>query len=180
MRSMGDSQNIFLVGLMGAGKTTIGRLLARRLKRTFVDTDHEIEDRCGVRIPLIFDIEGESGFRAREAAVIDEMTGRAGIVLATGGGAVLDPANRRHLAARGTVIYLHSPPSSLWERTRRDKNRPLLSTADPKRRLEELYCQRDPLYREVSDLIVDTGRQSASTLVKRLLVQLSDSCKVSA
>ena len=131
MRTMGDSRGIFLVGLMGAGKTTIGRLLARRLKRAFVDADHEIEGRCGVRIPVIFDIEGEAGFRAREAAVIDEVTGRDGIVLATGGGAVLDAANRRHLAARGTVIYLHSTPANLWERTRHDKNRPLLATADP-------------------------------------------------
>lgn len=180
MRVMADSQNIFLVGLMGAGKTTIGRLLARRLKRAFVDADHEIEGRCGVRIPVIFDIEGEAGFRAREAAVIDELTGRDGIVLATGGGAVLDAANRRRLAARGTVIYLHSAPASLWERTRHDKNRPLLATADPKQRLEELYRQRDPLYREVADLVVDTGRQSAPTLVKRLLAQLPDTCKVSA
>jgi shikimate kinase len=180
MRVMADNQNIFLVGLMGAGKTTIGRLLARRLKRAFVDADHEIEGRCGVRIPVIFDIEGEAGFRAREAAVIDELTGRDGIVLATGGGAVLDAANRRRLAARGTVIYLHSAPASLWERTRHDKNRPLLATADPKQRLEELYRERDPLYREVADLVVDTGRQSAPTLVKRLFAQLPDTCKVSA
>lgn len=180
MRVMGDSQRIFLVGLMGAGKTTIGRLLARRLKRAFIDSDHEIENRCGVRIAVIFDIEGEAGFRAREVAVIDELTGRDGIVLATGGGAVLDAANRQRLGARGTVIYLHSTPANLCERTRHDKNRPLLATADPKRRLEELYRQRDPLYREVADLVVDTGRQSAPALVKRLLAQLSESCKVFA
>ena len=168
------------MGLMGAGKTTIGRLLARQLKRTFVDSDHEIEARCGVRIAVIFDIEGESGFRAREAAVIDELTARDGIVLATGGGAVLDEANRRHLAARGNVVYLHSAPENLWQRTRHDKHRPLLANADPKRRLEELYARRDPLYREVADLVVETGRQGAPTLVKRLLEQLSRSCKVSA
>jgi shikimate kinase len=180
MRNMGGNQNIFLVGLMGAGKTTIGRLLARRLKREFVDSDHEIEGRCGVRVSVIFDIEGEAGFRAREVVVIDEVTARNGIVLATGGGAVLDAASRGHLASRGTVIYLHSAPAHLWERTRHDKSRPLLANADPKRRLEELYRQRDPLYREVADLVVDTGRQSASTLVRRLLAQLSDSCKVCA
>jgi shikimate kinase len=180
MRTMSDNRGIFLVGLMGAGKTTIGRLLARRLKREFVDSDHEIERRCGVRIPVIFDIEGEAGFRVREASVIEEVTARDEIVLATGGGAVLDAANRRHLAARGTVIYLHSTPAHLWERTRHDRNRPLLATADPKRRLEELYRQRDPLYREVADLVVDTGRQSATTLVKRVLAQLAESCRVSA
>ena len=170
---MREGQSIFLVGLMGAGKTTIGRLLARQLKRTFVDSDQEIESRCGVRIAVIFDIEGESGFRAREAAVIDELTARDGIVLATGGGAVLDEANRRHLAARGNVVYLHSAPENLWQRTRHDKHRPLLANADPKRRLEELYARRDPLYREVADLVVETGRQGAPTLVKRLLEQLS-------
>ena len=177
---MRDGQNIFLVGLMGAGKTTIGRALARRLKRTFVDSDQEIEARCGVRIAVIFDIEGESGFRAREAAVIDELTARDGIVLATGGGAVLAAANRRHLAARGTVVYLHSAAEHLWQRTRHDKHRPLLATADPKLRLEELYARRDPLYREVADLVVETGRQGASILVKQLLEQLSRTCKVSA
>lgn len=179
-QSVEDNQNIFLVGLMGAGKTTIGRLLARRLKRAFVDSDHEIENRCGVRVPVIFDIEGEAGFRAREAAMIDELTGREGIVLATGGGAVLDASNRRHLAARGTVVYLHCAALNLWERTRHDKNRPLLATADPRVRLDELYRQRDPLYREIADLVVDTGRQSAPTLVKRLLLQLPESCRVSA
>lgn len=177
---MGDTRNIFLVGLMGAGKTTIGRLLARRLKRTFFDSDHEIESRCGVRISVIFDVEGEAGFRARESAVISELTALEGIVLATGGGAVLAEANRRHLAARGMVIYLHSAPVHLWERTRHGRNRPLLATADPKRRLEELYGQRDPLYRDVADLVVETGRQSASTLVKRLLAQLPESCRLSA
>ena len=180
MRVMDDSHGIFLVGLMGAGKTTIGRLLARRLKRAFVDSDHEIENRCGVRVPVIFDIEGEAGFRAREVVMIDALTRRDGVVLATGGGAVLDPVNRQRLGARGTVIYLHATPANLWERTRHDKNRPLLATADPKRRLEELYCQRDPLYREIADVVVDTGRQSAAALVKRLLAQLSESCKVSA
>ena len=177
---MGDNQSIFLVGLMGAGKTTIGRLLARRLKRTFFDSDHEIESRCGVRIPVIFDVEGEAGFRARESAVIAELTALEGIVLATGGGAVLAEGNRRHLAGRGTVIYLHSAPVHLWERTRRGRNRPLLAAADPKKRLEELYRHRDPLYREVADLVIDTGRQSASTLVKRLLIELPEPCKLSA
>lgn len=177
---MDDHQSIFLVGLMGAGKTTIGRLLARRLKRTFFDSDHEIERRCGVRIAVIFDVEGEAGFRARESAVISELTALEGIVLATGGGAILADANRRNLAARGTVVYLHSAPVHLWERTRQGRNRPLLATADPKKRLEELYAQRDPLYREVADLVVETGRQSASTLVRRLCAQLPESCKLFA
>ena len=133
-----------------------------------------------MRISVIFDVEGEAGFRARESAVISELTALEGIVLATGGGAVLAEANRRHLAARGMVIYLHSAPVHLWERTRHGSIRPLLATADPKKRLEELYGQRDPLYRDVADLVVETGRQSASTLVKRLLAQLPESCRLSA
>ena len=171
--------NLFLVGMMGAGKTTIGRLLARRMKRVFVDSDHEIEQRCGVSVPVIFDIEGERGFRAREAQMIAELTARDGIVLATGGGAVLDAESRQRLAARGTVIYLHAPPADLYERVRHDKNRPLLATADPLARLESLYGERDPLYREVADIVVDTGRQSAPVLVRHLLGRLEENWKLS-
>jgi shikimate kinase len=171
--------NLFLVGMMGAGKTTVGRLLARRMKRAFLDSDHEIERRCGVPVPVIFDIEGEPGFRAREAQLIAELTAREGVVLATGGGAVLDAENRRCLAARGTVVYLHAPPANLYERVRHDKNRPLLATPDPLAKLESLYAERDPLYREVADLIVDTGMQSAQTLARHLLGRLEENWKLS-
>jgi shikimate kinase len=164
--------NIFLVGLMGAGKTTVGRLLAKHLHKTFVDSDHEIEQRTGVNIPLIFELEGEAGFRAREAAMIEELTGRRGIVLATGGGAVLDQRNRENLRRNGTVIYLRAGLDDLWQRTRHDRNRPLLQTADPRARLGELFAQRDPLYREVADIVVDTGEQSVHSLVRQLEQQL--------
>ena len=164
---MHGARSVFLVGLMGAGKSTAGRLLARRLKRAFHDSDHEVERRCGVRIPVIFDIEGEKGFRAREAAVIAELTAVPDVVLATGGGAVLDPASRRLLAERGTVVYLHAPPAALHERVRQDRNRPLLATADPEARLRQLYAERDPLYREIADIVVDTGRQSVQALARQ-------------
>lgn len=177
---MQGARNVFLVGMMGAGKTTAGRMLARRLKRAFLDSDYEIERRCGVKVPVIFEIEGEAGFRQREAAMIAELTAREDIVLATGGGAVLSQANRRYLAARGTVIYLHAPPAALYERVRQDRNRPLLATADPLARLEELYAVRDPLYREIADFVVDTGRQSAQTLARQLLVRLKEEWKLSA
>jgi len=172
--------NLILVGMMGAGKTTVGRLLARRLKRPFFDSDHEIEHRCGVRIPLIFDIEGEAGFRAREAQVIADLCMREGIVLATGGGAVLSGENRRQLAAHGKVIYLHARPGYLWQRVRHDRNRPLLATADPLRRLESLYAERDPLYREAADIVFDTGKQSVQSLARDLLASLETPCKLSA
>ena len=177
---MQGARNVFLVGMMGAGKTTAGRLLARRLRRAFHDSDQELERRCGVKIPVIFDIEGEAGFRRREAAAIAELTALEDVVLATGGGAVLAPASRRHLAARGTVVYLHARPAALYERVRQDKNRPLLATDDPLARLEALYRERDPLYREVADIVVDTGRQSAQTLARQLLGQLKETWKLSA
>jgi len=160
--------SIFLVGLMGAGKTSVGRLLAKRLGKRFIDSDHEIEARTGVRIPVIFEIEGEAGFRQRETAMIDELTRHEDIVLATGGGAVMDGRNREALHTRGTVVYLRANVDDLWNRTRRDRNRPLLQTADPRARLAELMAARDPLYREVAHLVVDTGAQSLRTLVVRL------------
>ena len=161
--------NIFFVGLMGAGKTTVGKLLAKSLEKTFYDSDHEIERRTGVNIPLIFELEGEAGFRKREAQAIAELTSCQDVVLATGGGAVLLPENRKALASRGTVIYLRASVDELCHRTRGDRNRPLLSQAEDLRaRLQELYTQRDPLYREVSDIIVDTGGQPVSVIVAQI------------
>lgn len=165
---------------MGAGKTTVGRQLAAELGKTFHDTDHEIERRTGVRISLIFEIEGEAGFRVREKQVVEQLTQLAGVVLATGGGAVLDADNRRRLAERGLVVYLHGQPKDLWHRTRHDKSRPLLQDADPLEILQKLYLQRDPLYREIADIVIDTGRQSARTLLKQLLPQLPERCRLSA
>jgi len=175
-----ERKNLILVGMMGAGKSTVGRLLARRLKRDFHDSDEAIERRCGVRIPVIFDIEGEAGFRAREAQAIAELCALDGVVLATGGGAVLAEENRRQMAAHGTVVYLHARPAQLWQRVRHDRNRPLLATPDPQGKLEELYAVRDPLYREVADVVIDTGRQSVQTLAKDLLARLEPPCQLSA
>lgn len=177
---MEASRNIFLVGLMGAGKTTVGRQLAQRLGKSFHDTDQEIERRTGVRVATIFEIEGEAGFRAREAQAVAALTGVEDAVLATGGGVVLRPENRERLKAHGFVVYLRAQPRDLWARMRHDKSRPLLQTDDPFKRLEDLFVARDPLYREVADLVVDTGRQSASTLVGQLLKRLPDACRLSA
>jgi shikimate kinase len=172
--------NLFLVGMMGAGKTTVGRLLARRLKLRFFDSDLEIERRCGVKVPTIFDIEGEAGFRLRETQTLDELTSLEGIVLATGGGAVLADENRRRLAARGTVVYLCARPEDLYERVREDRNRPLIATRDPLARLRELHAERDPLYRAIADVVIDSGRQSVQSLTRNLADQLSHRWKASA
>jgi shikimate kinase len=173
---MGKQDSLFLVGLMGAGKTTIGKTLAKQLNKTFYDADHVLEERTGVRIPVIFEIEGEAGFRKREEEVIETLTGLSNVVVATGGGVVLAAANRVRLKAAGTVIYLHGRPEDLFQRTRHDKNRPLLQTGDRLHKLRELYKIRDPLYREVADIVMDTGRQSAHNLtenLKQLLVELA-------
>jgi shikimate kinase len=172
--------SLYLVGMMGAGKSTVGRLLARRLKLRFFDCDHEIERRCGVKIPLIFEIEGEPGFRARETQVLAELTAVPGIVLATGGGTVLAAENRRRLAEHGTVIYLRARPEDLYNRVRNDRNRPLLATPDPLRRLRELHAERDALYVSVADLVVDTGRQTVQALARELVNKLGERWKVSA
>ena len=164
---------------MGAGKTTVGRQLAKRLGKAFCDSDREIEARTGVRVAVIFDIEGEAGFRRRESDVIEQVTALDNVVLATGGGAVLDPRNREHLKTRGFVIYLHAQPLVLCQRTRSDKSRPLL-VGDPRDRLEKLYMERDPLYREVADLVIDTGRQSVSSLLALVLAKFDEACKLSA
>jgi 3-dehydroquinate synthase len=167
------NKNIFLVGLMGAGKTTIGRLLARRLGMRFIDSDHAIEARTGASIPWIFEIEGEASFRRREADMIRELSAQEGIVLATGGGAVLNPDSRALLAARGTVIYLRASVGSILARTSHDKNRPLLQTPDPRKKLEELTAQREPLYREIADMVIDTGRPNVQSMVQTILDQLA-------
>ena len=164
--------NIFLVGLMGAGKTSVGRQLARRLGKTFYDCDHEIERATGVKVAVIFEIEGETGFRAREAKTLAELVKHRDIVLATGGGAVLSADNRKQLSENGVVIYLRAAPADLWSRTRHDRNRPLLKTGDPMARLQQLYDERDPLYRQVADIVVDTGSQSLGSLAHKLEHQL--------
>jgi shikimate kinase len=167
-----SSNNIFLIGLMGAGKSTVGKLLARKLGRRFLDADHAIEERCGVKIPVIFDMEGEEGFRKREAQTISELTSENNIVLATGGGAILLPENRRFLSERGVVIYLHANPIELWHRTKGGEGRPLLRNGDAKKILENLYAVRDPLYREIADHVIETGKPSVNQLVNTLIMQL--------
>lgn len=171
--------NIYLVGLMGSGKTTIGRILARRMGRRFLDSDHEIESRTGVRVPVIFEHEGEAGFRRREAQTIAELTQETAIVLATGGGVVLDPANREALRTTGWVVYLDVPTHILLERTRHDTNRPLLQVADPKDRLNALRAQRDPLYREVADLVIDGSRSNSNSAVAKILAEWEKQCVLS-
>lgn len=163
---------IFLVGMMGAGKTTIGKSLAKALQREFLDLDHELEARCGVRIPTIFEIEGETGFRKRECQVLDDCTLRPGLVMATGGGAVLALENRNALRTRGVVVYLRASVDELHRRTSRDRNRPLLATADPRGTLRNLLELREPLYREVADVVMDTGSTSVSQLVAQLIERL--------
>ncbi|HEX8740765.1 MAG TPA: shikimate kinase [Casimicrobiaceae bacterium] len=157
--------NLFLVGMMGAGKSTVGRSLAKRLGKRFVDADHELEARTGVAIATVFEVEGESGFRDREEALCAELTGLSNIVLATGGGVVLREASRSHLREGGTVLYLHAPPEILWQRLRGSRHRPLLQTADPRARLAELYAVRDPLYREIAHHVVESERDAVTRFV---------------
>ncbi len=166
------SKCIILVGLMGAGKTTIGRALAQRAGLQFFDSDHEIERREGCSISALFARDGEARFRDIEAEVIDTIARRDGIVLATGGGAVLREASRRVMHARGTVVYLRASPDELAHRTRNDRSRPLLQGGDARMKLRELFRQRDPLYRDVAHFIIDTGRPSAGMLAQLVLTQL--------
>lgn len=160
---------LFLVGMMGAGKTTIGRGLARLLNHEFVDLDHELEARCGVRVSIIFEIEGEEGFRRRESALLDECSRRTGIVMATGGGAILSAENRRFLQERGVVIYLRANAEELYRRVARDHNRPLLQTPDPRQRIRHLLEQREPLYEQIADVTIETGAMPVFQVVRSLI-----------
>jgi shikimate kinase len=165
--------NIFLIGLMGTGKTTVGRQLSRKLKMEFYDSDRVIEERTGVDIPLIFEKEGEDGFRARETAILDELTQKNNIVLATGGGAILNAENRNHLVNRGTVFYLKSNLKTLVERTSKDKNRPLLQTAEPvETTLKRLLEQRGPLYEETADYVIETANNSIHSVIQAIIKHL--------
>ncbi len=165
---MNKPKNLFLVGPMGAGKSAVGRHLARLLHLEFVDSDEEIETRTGVDIPFIFEKEGEEGFRKREVKVIDELSQREGVVLATGGGAIADPESRSRLGARGFVVYLHTSVKQQLERTQRRRKRPLLENGDNEKVLRELMEQRDPLYREISDLIIETDGRRVQTVAREI------------
>jgi len=165
---MKAARNIFLVGPMGAGKSAVGRQLAKMLHLTFVDSDQEIESRTGVDIPFIFEKEGEEGFRRREAGVIDELSGRAGVVLATGGGAIMDDASRNCLGARGFVVYLRTSVDQQLARTSRGRQRPLLETEDPRATLDALLAQREPLYLEIADLVVDTDGRKVQSVANEI------------
>jgi shikimate kinase len=160
---------LFLVGMMGAGKTTIGRGLARVLDREFIDLDLAIEARCGVSIPHIFEVEGEAGFRKRETQMLDECSQRPGIVLATGGGAVLAPENRAMLKSRGLVIYLRAAQDELYRRVAKDRNRPLIQTENPKARIAQLLEHRAPLYEEIAHVVFDTGSMPITAAVQSLV-----------
>ena len=169
-----QNRNVFLIGLMGSGKTTIGQLLAKRLHLLFVDSDHELEQRTGVSVATIFEIEGEAAFRHREAAIIDELSQREAIVLGSGGGAILDPQTRRVLRDRGTVVYLHSTAETSYERIRRNRDRPLLMVADPLARLQQLYELRHPLYNDTAHFVVESYRDHPSAVVSELIDRLSE------
>lgn len=165
-------ESIFLVGPMGAGKSTVGKLLADKLHYEFVDSDHEIEARTGATIPMIFDIEGEAGFRDREESMIDELTQRHDVVLATGGGVVEREPNRQHLRSRGFVVYLQSSVDSLIQRTRHDRNRPLLQTDNPEQVLHDLMERREPWYLEMADLVIQTQQVPVHRVVKQIYDRL--------
>lgn len=168
-------RNVFLIGPMGAGKSTIGRLLAKELRYTFKDSDREIEARTGADIPWIFDVEGEEGFRLREEAMIAELAKEDGIVLATGGGVVMRECNRKALSQGGLVVYLRTSVEQQLQRTAKDRQRPLLQTSDPEQVLRDLIAKRDPLYREIADLIIDTDQRGPKVVVNAIVARLRES-----
>lgn len=171
---MEKPRNVFLIGPMGAGKTTVGKILADELGLDFLDTDKEIEERTGADIGWIFDVEGEAGFRKREAAMLDELTERNGVLIATGGGIVLREDNRKRLVSRGTVVYLDAPLDQQVERTSRDRNRPLLQDGEPRDILEGMAEERDPLYREVADFVFRADKRSARVLATEIVKALRE------
>jgi shikimate kinase len=172
MVALKKQRSVFLIGPMGAGKTTIGRCLAGSLRLEFCDADHEIEKRTGATIPLIFAVEGEAGFRQRERNIIAELSRLPGLVLATGGGAVLDPDNREWLSKRGYGVYLYASVDQQLKRTVQDRNRPLLQTEDPRGRLQELMQIRDPLYRAIAEMIVQTDGRTVCSVVSEIINRL--------
>jgi shikimate kinase len=169
---MGKADRIFLIGPMGAGKSTIGRHLADALHKTFIDSDHEIERHTGASVSLIFEIEGEEGFRRRESAMLEELTHRDDVVLATGGGAVLSALNRETLRNRGTVVYLQAPIATLVARTHRDRNRPLLRDGERRTKFEEIMKIRGPLYLEIADIIVAADQRAPATVTQEIVTKL--------
>ncbi|AWX13324.1 shikimate kinase I [Mergibacter septicus] len=172
---MTEKRNIFLIGPMGAGKSTIGRQLAQLLNMDFVDSDQEIEQRAGADIGWIFDVEGEDGFRKREERIINELSQRQGLVLSTGGGSILSKETRNHLSARGIVIYLETTVEKQYQRTQRDKKRPLLQgVEDPRQVLEDLAKVRNPLYEEIADIRLQTDDQSAKLTASRIIELLQN------
>ena len=170
--TMNVPSNIFLIGPMGAGKSTIGRRLAAAFGKDFVDADQALEERTGVDIPLIFELEGEEGFRRREREMLARLVQREGIVLATGGGVVLSAENRSHLVGRGFVIYLDAPIELLVARVARDRNRPLMQTDDPERTMREIMRIRDPLYRESADIVVRSTHRSSRFVIREILQRI--------
>jgi shikimate kinase len=166
------SGNLILVGMMGSGKTTLGRLLAKNLGKDFVDSDEEIQQRTGVTIPHIFDVEGESGFRQRETAALESLLERNDLVLATGGGAILSEANRSMMQRNGIVVYLKATVHDLWLRTRYDRSRPLLQKGNAHAKLAELLEQREAFYEQVADIAIQTGRQSAYAMMMKLVEEI--------
>jgi shikimate kinase len=174
---MSRPDNTFLIGPMGAGKSTIGRHLAELLGKDFRDSDQEIEKRTGAGIPLIFEIEGEAGFRNRESSVLNDLTRQSNLVLATGGGIILSPDNRKTLHERGIVVYLHAPLETLLARTRRDRHRPLLQTADRRRTLEDILKAREPIYREAADIVIETSHRSPMSVAREIVRKLESHVK---
>ena len=170
---MKHPRNIFLIGPMGAGKSAVGRYLARTLHLSFVDSDDEIESRTGVDIPFIFEKEGEEGFRKRETAVIDDLSKMVGVVLATGGGAVINPDSRSRLGGRGFVAYLYTTVDQQVARTQKGRERPLLESTDPRATLQELLDTRDPMYREIADVVVETDGRKVKSVANEIIDQIS-------